>query len=102
MKIGKQGIIILMILIYVFVLTIDIDISIKYHQQEGNPISVYFYNQFGFYWNLIIPFAIICIPFWFGRTWDYLNKNFKFFLFTYIYLLIFITGHIAGIISWIR
>jgi hypothetical protein len=66
---------------------------------EGNPICVFFISVCGLPLNLMLPllFANTYFLIYRFRT---LDTNKRLFAFWYVYLLIFIVGHIAGIISW--
>ena len=97
----NRVIILMMLLVYGALLYVDVALTMRAPQLEGNPISIFWILITGGPLNLVLQFVVISVPLCFTRTWDRIDTMFSMFLFFYIYILVMIVGHVAGIVSWV-
>jgi len=88
-----------MLILYSILFMIDFGLTMQHPELEGNPVCVFFIHHTGLPLNLIIP-LMVANTYFLIRRFQCIDKNFKLFIVWYIYLLIFIVGHIGGIVSW--
>lgn len=97
---NRLKIICLMFIVYTLFFSIDIFFTFNNIAEEGNPIAKYFISLTGCPLNLFIPYIIMLITLLFKTTWGIIETIKKIFWTYYVILLIFIIGHIKGVLSW--
>lgn len=95
----KSTLIFGMLILYSILFMIDFGLTMHNPELEGNPVCILFIHYTGLPLNLMLPLLIANTYFLIYR-FKAIDTNLRLFGFWYVYLLIFIIGHIAGIKSW--
>lgn len=104
----KREVILIMFMIYIFVLALDVNLTMNDPGMESSIMESYGYHVTGGWialtgipLNLFLQYLVIAIPLFYWKTWDKIDTKIPMFLFFYIYILVMIVGHVAGIMSWV-
>ncbi len=95
----KSNLIFWMLVLYSILFLIDFGLTMHHPELEGKPVCVFFMYYTGLPLNLMLPLLFANTYFLIYR-FKAIDTNMRLFMFWYVYLLIFIDGHIAGIKSW--